>query len=137
MEVNLVAVLVATVVMFGIGAVWYMVLFAKKWGELHDFDSLTKKQQNEMASKMGPFYGAQLLMTIVSAWVLVYLIALLPNLTPALVALIVWTGFVLPANVSGVIFGGTKPKDIVPKILILAGEALVRLVLAAVVISLF
>lgn len=137
MEVNLAAVIVATIVMFAVGAVWYMVLFAKKWGEMHDFNSLTKQEQKEMASKMGPFYGLQLLMTVISAWVLAYLMVLLPDTSPAIIALLAWIGFVLPADVSSVIFGGTPGKYILPKILIQAGEALVRLVLAALVIGLF
>ena len=137
MEVNILAVIVATVAMFAVGAVWYMVFFAKKWGQLHDFDSYSKEEQKAMAAKMGPFYGLQLLMTLLSAWVLAYLMVQLPNMSPVLIAIAVWAGFVLPADVSGVIFGGTKPKDIAAKILIQAGEALLRLVVAALVISLF
>ncbi|MEX0748962.1 MAG: DUF1761 domain-containing protein [Candidatus Saccharimonadales bacterium] len=137
MEINIVAVVSATLVMFAIGAVWYMVFFANKWGEMHGLGSLSEKEQKEMAASMGPFYGLQLLMTVISAVVLAYMMALLPDIAPMLIAFLVWAGFVLPTDVSSVIFGGTKGKDIAPKILIQAGEALVRLVAAALVISLF
>jgi hypothetical protein len=137
MEVNVVAVIVATVAMFGVGALWYLVLFSKQWAKMHGMDKMTDKEMKEMSAKMGPYYGLQLLMTIVSAWVLAYLMSLLPNVAPMLVAVLVWLGFVLPADVSGVIFGGTNTKDMLPKIAIQAGEALLRLVVAAWIISLF
>lgn len=137
MGVSIVSVIVATVVMFAVGAVWYMGLFAKKWAQMHGMDKLSNKEMKKLSSQMGPFYGLQLIMTIVSAWALAYLMSLLPNMPPSVVAIIVWAGFVLPAIVSGVIFGGTKSGDIVPKILIQAGEALVRVFVAAWVISLF
>lgn len=137
MEVNIVAVIVATVVMFAVGALWYMILFSKQWARIHGMDKLSDKAMKEMSAKMGPYYGMQLLMTILSAWVLVYLMSILPEQSPLLIAFLVWAGFVLPADVSSVVFGGTKTKHIVPKITIQAGEALVRLVVAAWVISLF
>lgn len=137
MEVNIVAVIVATIAMFVVGALWYMVLFSKQWARMHDMDKMTDKEMKEMSAKMGPYYGLQLIMTIVSAFVLAYLMNLLPSVPPVLVALLVWVGFVLPADVSSVIFGGTKSGYILPKILIQAGEALVRLVVAAIIISLF
>ena len=99
-------------------------------------DKLSDHEMREMSAKMGPFYGLQLSMTIVSASVLAYLMALLPNTSPLMIAFLVWVGFVLPADVSGVIFGGTE-ENMFPKLLIQAGEALVRLVVAAWIMSLF
>lgn len=135
MEVNIFAVIVAAAAMFAVGALWYMVLFAKKWARMHGMDKLSDKQMKELSSKMGPFYGLQLLMTVISAWVLAYLMILLPEVSPILVAFLVWVGFVLPADVSSVIFGGTEGKYIGSKISIQAGEALVRLTVAALIIS--
>jgi hypothetical protein len=43
----------------------------------------------------------------------------------------VWLGFVVPAQVSAVIFGGTEGKYVVQKIAIMASEAVVRLMVAA------
>ncbi len=136
MDVNLWAVLSATAVMFFVGAVWYMALFAKQWGEIHDFDKLTEKQQKEMQSKMGPYYAAQLIITVVSAFILAKLISLLPQQSVFTTAGMVWLGFVVPAQISAVIFGGTKPKYIAQKIAIMTGEAVLHLMAAAWVISL-
>lgn len=137
MEINIIAVSVATIAMFAVGAVWYMALFSKKWAEMHGMDKLSDKQMKEMSAKMGPYYGLQLIMTIISAVVLAYLIGELPNMSPFMVAFLVWVGFVLPADVSSVIFGGTKSQHMMPKIMIQASEALVRLLVAAWIISLF
>jgi hypothetical protein len=136
MEVNILAVFFATVVMFAVGALWYMVPFAKAWGDMHGFDKLSEKQQKSMQSQMGPLYGAQLVMTVLSAWVLTAFISVLPEYSPYLVALLVWAGFVLPAQVSSVIFGGTESKYVLSKIGIMAGESLLHLQVAALVISL-
>ena len=137
MEINFVAVLVATVAMFVVGGFWYMVPFAKAWGKMHNFDALSKEEQKAMQSKMGPYYGAQALVTLASAWVLAYFLAALPNTSPYLIALLLWLGFLLPANVSAVIFGGTEGKYIVPKIAIMTGGALVCTLAGAFVLSLF
>ncbi len=132
---NFTAVLLATVAMFGIGAVWYMGPFSRIWGQMHGFDKLSKKEQKEAQAKMGPYYGAQIVVTILSAFTLAKLIYLFPDYSVYSFAALLWLGFVLPTQVSAVIFGGTEPKWIVKKISIMAGEALAHLLVAAWVIS--
>lgn len=135
MEVSLTTVIAATVAMFAVGAIWYMGFFAKQWGEIHGFNKLDKKTQKEMQAKMGPYYGAQIVVTVFSAFVLAKLIGLLPEYSVYTLAVLVWFGFVLPTQVSAVIFGGTDPKWIVQKTSIMAGEALAHLLVAAFVID--
>lgn len=135
MEVNLVAVAAATVVMFAVGAIWYMGIFGKQWGEMFGFDKLSKKQQKEMQSKMGPFYAIQMAVTILSAFMLAKFMVMMPNDSAYGIAVMLWAGFVLPAQVSAVIFGGVEAKWIPRRIGIMAGEALVHLLAAAWVIS--
>jgi hypothetical protein len=50
-------------------------------------------------------------------------------------AVVVWIGFVVPTQVSGVIFGGTDAKWIFPKIAIQAGGSLLCLVAAAFILK--
>lgn len=107
MKINLIAVLVATVVMFAIGAFWYSVPLAGAWARIHGFDKLSKKQQKEMMSGMGQTYAMQLVVTIISAFVLAWLLMQLPELSPAMVAGMIWLGFVMPAQVSTVLFSNT------------------------------
>ena len=137
MEVNVLAVLAATVVMSAIGAFWYMVPFSGMWGKIHGFDKLSKKQQEAMQSKMGPWYGVQLVLTIVSAYVLALLMGLMPNESPLFIAFLVWAGFALPTEASAMIFGGAPDGYVWHKIAISSAESLVHLLAAAWVISLF
>jgi hypothetical protein len=135
MGVSIVAVAIATVAMFAVGAVWYMGLFAKQWGEMFGFDKLSKAKQKEMQKEMGPYMGVQAVVTFLSALVLAKLIAMLPGYSVYTVAFLVWAGFVFPTQVSAVIFGGVESKWIPRRIGIMASEALVHLMVAAWVIS--
>ncbi len=135
MEIDYAAVAAASLAMFAVGAIWYMVLFAKQWGTIHGFDKLDKKTQKEMQSQMGPYYAAQVLVTIASAFVLAKLMAMLPNYSPYMLAILIWVGFVVPTQVSAVIFGGTEGKWIKQKLMIMKGESLAHLLVAAWVIS--
>jgi hypothetical protein len=137
MDVNLWAVLAAAVAMFAVGAFWYMVPFGKIWGKIHDFDKLSKKEQEAMAAKMGPWYGVQLLVTVISAYVLALFMHMLPDQSPYYLAFLLWLGFVLPITASNMIFGGSKPEWVWHKIGITAAEALLHMLIAAWVISLF
>lgn len=136
MNVDFVAVVAATIVQFAVGAIWYMVIFPKQWGEMFGFDKLSKAKQKEMQAQMGPFYGLQLAVTFLTAYVLVHFISV-SSLEYWKVAFLVWLGFVLPTQVSAVIFGGVDPKWIVRRIGIMASGSLATLMAAAYVISLF
>jgi uncharacterized membrane protein len=111
-------------------------IFGKLWGQIHGFDKLSKQVQQEMMKKMGPFYGLQLLVTVIQTLVLALFLAALPQDWNAYgMAGFFWLGFVVPAQVSGVIFGGTEGKWILKKIAVQAGGALVCLQVAAAVLS--
>ena len=137
MEVNLIAVLAASVAMFIVGAIWYMPIFGKMWGEMFGFDKLSKKEQKEMQSKMGPYYLLQITVTILTAFVLARAINALPDVSPYQIAFCTWLGFMVPTTVSGVIFGGVDTKWIPRRILITIGGSLVTMLVGAFVISLF
>lgn len=137
MDVNIWSVLISTVVMFAIGAVWYSLIFGKIWSKIHKFNELSEKKQKEMQKAMGPWYAVQLVVTIISAWVLAVFIGLVPEQSPYAVAFLVWLGFVVPTTASNMIFGGAPEGYVWHKILITAGESLVHLLAAAWIISLF
>jgi len=137
MEVNVLAVVAATVVMFAIGAFWYMVPFGKLWGKIHGFDKLSKKQQDVMQKQIGPWYSVQLALTVISAYILAVLIGLMPEQSPYFVAFLVWAGFALPTEASAMIFGGAPEGYVWHKVAISSGESLLHLLAAAWVITLF
>jgi hypothetical protein len=138
MQINFVAILIATVVQFIIGAVWYSALFGKLWGKIHGFDKLPKATQQKMMKAMGPFYVLQFVVTLVTTFVLEIFIVYLPHDWNVYgLAGFFWVGFVVPTQVSAVIFGGTESKWIVKKIAVQAGAAFFCLEAAAVVLSFF
>lgn len=136
MQLNYLAVIVATIVQFAIGFVWYGPIFGKLWGKIHGFDKLSKEVQQKLMKEMGPFYLLQALVTLVMAFVLVVFITYLPSWSAYILAGFLWIGFVVPTQVSSVIFGGTEGKWIFPKIAVQAGASLLSLEVAAAVIRL-
>ncbi len=136
MHLNYLSVLIATIVQFAIGAVWYSVFFGKLWGKIHGFDKLPKETQQKMMKAMGPFYALQAFVTLVTAFVLALFITYLPLWNAYAMAGFFWLGFVVPTQVSSVIFGGTESKWIFPKIAVQAGASILCLEAAAAVIRL-
>lgn len=133
-DINLTAVLLAALAQFVVGAVWYMPLFGKLWGKIHGFDQKDKKTQAEMQKGMLPLLAVQLAMAVVTAYVLAHVIKAFPGDSAYKLAFWMWLGFIVPTQVSAVIFGGTEPKWIVKKIAVMAGGALACVLVAAWVI---
>lgn len=134
MNVNYLAILIASVLQFIFGAIWYSALFGKLWGQIHDFQKHSKEVQEKMMKEMGPFYGVQFLVTLVTTYILALLVGeLSPAWSPFKIAGLAWLGFVVPTQVSGVIFGGTESKWICKKIAVLAGASFGCLQIAAAV----
>lgn len=136
MQLNFLSVIIATAVQFGIGAIWYSVFFGKLWGKIHGFDKLSKEVQQKMMKAMGPFYALQALVTLITSFVLALFVTYLPLWNPYAMAGFFWLGFVVPTQVSAVIFGGTEKKWIVKKISVQAGASLLCLEAAAIVLHL-
>src|SRR6516225_9879484 len=65
-KINYLAVLVAGLINFFVGALWYTVLFGKLWIQLNGF---SEQQIKEMQAKMSPprFFGGQILSQLVLA----------------------------------------------------------------------
>lgn len=135
-DVNYGAVAAATVVQFIIGAIWYMPIFGKIWGQIHGFDKLSKKEQAAAQKQMMPLIGVQFLITILSAFGLTYLIQALPSNNAYALGLLVWLAFMVPTQASAVIFGGTEPRWVGTKTAIMIGGSLACTMAAALVISL-
>ena len=137
MEVSIGPVLAATVAMFAVGAFWYSVPFRQKWSQIHGFDKLSKKEQQSLMADMGATYAVQLFVTLISAYVLLHCMNAMPEIASYKVAFWLWLGFVMPSQVSAVLFSRTEKQYKYQQICIMAGEALLRLLVAAWVIRLF
>jgi len=137
MHLNYLAIVLATVAQFIIGAIWYSALFGKLWGRIHGFDKLPKEVQQKMMKAMGPFYGIQAFITLVTSFVLAIFISYLPEWNAYIMAAFFWIGFVVPTQVSAVIFSGTENKWILKKIAVQAGASILCLEAAAAILHAF
>ena len=132
MEIDYLAILIASVLQFIFGAIWYTPLFGKIWGQIHGFDKISQEEQQKMMKKMAPLLGIQFLVIVVTTFVFALLLTAFPVTYNIFgLAFFFWLGFVVPTQVSAVIFGGTEPRWIVTKLLIMAGAALGCLEIAA------
>lgn len=138
MNINYIAVLVAAVAQFIFGAIWYMPLFGKMWGRIHGFDQQSKETQAEMRKGMMPLLAVQFISTVVTSYVFALLYKDMPSQWHAYgFTGFLWLGFVVPTQVAAVLFGGTDPKWIIKKILIMAFGQLGCLLILAYIISVF
>ena len=135
MTINFWAVLLASVLEFVFGAIYYGPVFGKLWGKIHGFDKLPKEVQEKMMKMMGPTYVIQFLVTVVSTFVLAIFIAYQPTWNAYALAGFCWLGFVVPAQVSAVMFGNTDKRWMVKKVALQAGASLACLEIAVVVLT--
>jgi hypothetical protein len=136
MDINLLAILIAAVVQFIVGAIWYMPIFGKTWGKIHGFDMVPAEEQAQMMKGMWKLLVVQFISTLVMTTVLAIFITSLPaDWNVYALAGFFWLGFILTTQISAVLFGGTKPEWVLKKIAIMAVEALIRIELAAIIIK--
>jgi hypothetical protein len=93
-DVNYPAVLVAGLLAFVVGAVWYTALFGKVWIRLQGFSD---EKVKEMKANMSPvkFFGGMLLSYLVLAWVIAIILTGVPESdarTGATLGFFVWLG---------------------------------------------
>ncbi len=137
MVLNYGAIFVAALLQFVFGAVWYTPIFGKLWGKIHCFDKHSKEKQQEMMKSMGPWLALQFVVTIVTTVVLAMLLAgTTSSWSPFAFAGLCWLGFMVPTQISAVVFGGTEPRWIATKISIMVGASLGCMMIAAAVLSL-
>lgn len=106
---NLAPIVVATIANMALGFLWYSpYLFGTQWIK---FMGLTEKSMKEAKKKMGPIYGLATLGALVMAYVLALVLSQLNIMTMEKALQIVfwlWLGFVMPVQLTEVIFGGKK-----------------------------
>ncbi|MFM2415088.1 MAG: hypothetical protein RI911_781 [Candidatus Parcubacteria bacterium] len=136
MELNYLAILVAAFVQFVLGALWYSpVLFGKQWMEIMGVSHLSMEEIQKMQKEMGPFYAVQFALTVVYTISLACVIAAWPESFGMLAAVKIWAGFVVPTQISGVIWGATKKEHWLKQILIMISYQLVGILIAAYILS--
>jgi hypothetical protein len=108
-HINFLAVIVAAVVAFAIGALWYSpLLFAKKWVEAHGY---TEEQVAEMQKGAGKAYAITLVCDILIALAIAVLVGYI-NMERCVqglkLGLLVWGGFAFPLGLVANVFSGKR-----------------------------
>lgn len=136
MHINYLAIVVASVLQFAFGAVWYTPIFGKTWGKIHGFDKKSPEEQKMMMKSVGPMLATQFVITIVTTFVFALLLnGFLGTWNIYGLAGFFWLGFMLPAEISAVIFSATDKKWMLTQIAIMAGASLACLEIAAAVLK--
>lgn len=110
LQINVIAVLVATATIFILGFLWYAKLFAKPWAKEMGYDPNMRPDGKTMAKGMalsiiGNFLFAWVLAFYLAGWQFIPGTAEVGTLTLALnSALSVWIGFFLPIHLSRVVW---------------------------------
>ncbi len=104
-SINIWSVIVAAVVSFGIGALWYSpILFGKEWASLI---GLSAKDMEGMKAGVWKAYVAQFIATLVSFAVLGFALAATGTDTAseaAFVGFLAWLGFSVPVGLSSLLW---------------------------------
>lgn len=132
MDFDIVAILVASVAQFIIGAIWFKAIFASAWNRIHGFDA--KPPEAAQASVSALF--VQFVTTIMMTFVLSVVLQGIPAAWNMYgMAGFLWLGFIVPTQVRAVLFGGTDSKWVVMKIAIMAGASLVNILVATYILT--
>ncbi len=124
MELNYLAIIVATIAQFIWGWIWYMPIFGKAWGEIHGFTNKTAEEQSVLQKEMGVLLGMQFIITLLTSFVFAILVGGFPASWNIFgLAGFFWIGFVVPTHIAAVMFGGTEKKWMVKKSLIMSGAS--------------
>ena len=115
--VNYLAILVAAIVIFFLGGLWYSkILFAKRWIALQGRTEEQMKAQAASAN-MPLMYLSAFVTAFLTAWVMAYLIAHMGAVTEinaghgAMFGVICWLGFAAPTSYATALFSG-KPRQL-------------------------
>jgi hypothetical protein len=103
-DVNYLAVIAAAMLAFGFGSLWYGVVLAKPWMAAQGF---TKEELEADSQSMGKTFGLTFLVYLFLALVM----AMLVDLTEPVdvrqgmwLGLMVWFGFMVPVNLTSVLY---------------------------------
>ena len=137
-SVNFLAVLIAAVAAMAVGFLWYsQALFGKPWMKLMGY---TAESMKGAQKEMGKTYGISFVLALVTAYVLSHVMGLSMNFfhytgvsTGLTSAFWMWLGFVMPVQLTEVLFG----RKVLNLFAINTGYQLASLLVMGIVLGLF
>ena len=141
MEINYTVLFIATVVQFILGALWYSpLMFGKWWMEIMGATTLSPDEIKRMQKEMTPFYVLQIVLTFIFTLVFALFTQYLRDpqisLNAYAVAGLIWLGFIVPTQISSVVWANTKKQFWPKQIFIMISYQLVGIMVTAFLFSL-
>lgn len=130
-SINYLAVLVAAIAAFAVGAVWYSYLFQKPWMALMGF---SPERMRSMPLSATQAMAVGFVVTLLSTYVLAVFVSAAPDLTGALILTFwIWLGFVATVQIGSFLWEGRPIK----LFFINASQTLVAMLVAALILTLW
>ncbi|MDP3734714.1 MAG: DUF1761 domain-containing protein, partial [Nanoarchaeota archaeon] len=110
-SINYLAVLVAAIAQYALGALWYSVLFGKQWMKLNGMEKMDPKKMEEMKKGVMWSYAGGLVSSLVMAYVLAHFVDYTEAATAAAGAVAgfwIWLGFIATVTL-GMVLWENKP----------------------------
>lgn len=131
MNLNYSLIFVATLAQFVLGAVWYSpLMFGKWWMKFMDCENLSASELKKIQKEMMPFYGLQLILTLITTVSLAKLLMWLPDMNAYSVANIVFIGFLAPTQIASVVWGKTEKRFWFKQVFVMVSNSFVGIMLA-------
>jgi len=112
-NVNYLTVLIATVIYFFIGILWYTVFFGKRWKRAMNLKKIDMEREKNRGGMWRPYVA-----NFLSNLVLVYVLAVFVRATEVVtilggmyIALLIWLGFVATISIGTILWEG-KPLEL-------------------------
>lgn len=136
---TILSIFLATLALYIIGALWYSVLFGKTYAKIMGMESCTPEEMKKMQSEMKLAYIIQFITTIITVWMLSSQINFLglTGLTPYVYGVFIWFGYILPIQISMILWSQTKKPYWFKQVLISGGNQLVSILVAVLILTLF
>ena len=135
MQIDYMLIVVASLAQFVLGAVWYSpLMFGKWWMEIMEVTHVPQEELKRIQKQMAPFYALQLVLTLFSTFALANLTIATP-FSIYHVAFWIWLSFIVPTQISGVVWANTKKRFWAKQIFVMTTYQFVGLMLAAFILS--
>lgn len=140
MEINYTMILVAAIVQFVLGGLWYSpLMFGTWWMQIMGVGHLSKEELAKMQKEMLPAYVVQFVTAVVSVFVLAHFINMGkvadPTFSSYQLAFWIWLGFILVTQIGGTMWSQTKKKFWVKQIFVSGAYQLVAIMIATFILT--
>ncbi len=109
---NWTLIIIMTVASFAFASIWHGPLFGKIWMRIHHGDKkFSDAEMKKMMEGMWKIMVAEFVATLLMVIGLACIIRAVPSMNPLQTAFMIWLSFVLPSNLSAILWGN-DPKNI-------------------------